>query len=238
MSKITTALVLVFSLFPTLALSKDWSFEFTPYAWLAGIDADVAAGDREGDVDISFSDLLDNLDLAAAFIARAQYDRWVIWGQVDYLDLDTGEVDTDFDVDVRLDTTAFFLTTAAGYQFDGFFEHSTIDVLFGVRYLKLRNTLSVEGFGDGRGSNELLDGVVIIRPSFPLGQRWRFNPTLSIGRGDSDLTYELQPQFQYQFNETLLARVGYRKLYYDVDKNDLEFDGDFNGFLFGLGFTF
>ncbi len=220
------------------AISDDWSFEVTPYAWLAGIDADVAAGDREADVDIGFSDLFDNLDLAAAFLARAQYNRWVVWGQVDYLDLDTGDVSTPIGADARVETKAFFLTTAAGYQFDGFVKGSTIDVLLGVRYLRLKNKLSVDGFGDARKTSDVVDGVVVLRPSFPLSERWRFNPTLSVGGGDSNLTYELQPTFQYQINETLAARIGYRKLYYDVDNDNVEFDGDFHGLLLGVGFTF
>ena len=223
---------------PSVAISNDWAVEITPYAWLAGVDADVTVGNREVDVDVGFSDLLDNLDFAAAFLAVAQYDRFVLWGQVDYLDLNTGDVDTPIGVDARAESKALFLTTAAGYQFDGFVQGSTIDVLLGLRYLRMKNKLSLEGFGTSRRTRDLIDAVLVVRPSFQLSEKWRFNPTLSIGAGDSDLTYEIQPQFQYQFNDTLAARLGYRRLYYDVDKNNFEFDGAFHGFLLGLGFAF
>lgn len=231
-------LLVSFLLFPTLGISEDWSFEFTPYAWLAGVDADVTVGNREAEVNPSFSDLLDNLDLAAAFLTTAQYNRWVLWGQVDYLSLDSGDVDTRLNVDARAKSKSLFVTTAVGYQFDGFVEGSTIDALIGTRYLHVKNKLSLGNFETDSKTRDLLDAVLVLRPSFPLGEKWRFNPTLSIGAGDSDLTYELQPQFQYQFSENFAARFGYRKLYYDIDKKNFEFDGTFEGFLLGVGIVY
>ena len=36
-----------------------WSFEITPYAWLAGLEGNLTVGGREVDFDKSFSDLFD-----------------------------------------------------------------------------------------------------------------------------------------------------------------------------------
>ncbi len=66
-----------------------------------------------------------------------------------------------------------------------------------------------------------------------------FNPTLAFGGGgDSELIYELQPQFQYQFTDNLALRVGYRRMYYDVKGDRGEFDGVIHGAMLGLGLKF
>ena len=55
---------------------------------------------------------------------------------------------------------------------------------------------------------------------------------------DSDLTYELQPQFQYDISKTMSARFGYRRLYYDIKNERSSMDVTFSGFIVGLGFIF
>ncbi|TNE75396.1 MAG: hypothetical protein EP334_10415, partial [Gammaproteobacteria bacterium] len=116
-----------------------WKVEFTPYVWAAGLDADVTIANRTANVDASFSDLLDNLDMAAAFLATAQYNSWVTWLQVDYLDMSTdfskGPASGSVDTEMTMSTFGF------GYQFQGWKPGQTFDVLLGVRNLKLDNKL-------------------------------------------------------------------------------------------------
>ena len=81
------------------------------------------------------------------------------------------------------------------------------------------------------------DAVVIVHPCFPFGGKWSFNPSFTLGAGDSDFTYELQPVFAYTFNERWAGRVGYRYLHYEVDGDHGEFDGSFSGAIFGIGVT-
>ena len=55
------------------APSGGWTFEFTPYIWGAGMSGEVEAGSLPKiNVDMSFSDILKNLDagLMGAFEAR------------------------------------------------------------------------------------------------------------------------------------------------------------------------
>ena len=58
-------------------------------------------------------------------------------------------------------------------------------------------------------------------------------PTLAIGAGDSDLVYELFPQIQYQVNENIAARIGYRRVGYKF-KGDEDEDNELNATLAGL----
>jgi hypothetical protein len=77
--------------------------------------------------------------------------------------------------------------------------------------------------------------MLVLRPWFPITERLSFNPTLAIGGGgDSDLIYELQPQFRYNFTPHIALSVGYRQLYYDIEGDNTKFDGKLHGALIGL----
>jgi hypothetical protein len=69
----------------------------------------------------------------------------------------------------------------------------------------------------------------------------RFNPILGIGAGDSDLVYELFPQFQYQFTDMISGRLGYRTAGWKFkgDNNeDNELNFSMSGLIAGIGMTF
>ncbi len=218
------------------ASDKDWSFEITPYAWLMGIDADVTVGNRKIDVDKSFSDLIDHVDVAASLFIAADYKSWVFWSQVDYFSV--SEDGNTALGDAKLDSDTTFLAAGVGYRLPGLFEGITIDVLLGARYVHMSNKLEFTGLVSTSGNADIVDPILILRPSIPIIGRLRFNSTMSIGGGgDSNLIYELQPQLQYRINDTFAARLGYRCLYYDYEGDNTDFDGTFQGFILGLGLT-
>ena len=78
-----------------IAQENAWGFEVTPYLWASGIDADVAVRGREGEVDLKFDDLIDAVDIAGALLGVAYYNRFVVWTQLDYMSLDSNELDSD-----------------------------------------------------------------------------------------------------------------------------------------------
>jgi hypothetical protein len=184
--------------------------------------------------------LIDKVDFGGAVLVVAQKGRWVNWIQVDYFALsEDGTAELLGGANVEVDSDMFLATAATGVQVGMWKEGQTLDILGGVRYLQMDNELTIAGVGSFSHESDIYDGVLVLRPSFPLGKNWRFNPTLSIGAGDSDLTYEVQPQFQYNFTETLAMRVGYRRLYYDTEGDrGNSFDGALHGFFLGIGGMF
>ena len=226
---------------PTLsaqAADDDWKFEFTPYIWTAGMEGDATVQGHSTSFDVSFKDMLDVTNAMFSFLGVAQYQRLVFWAQVDTLSQDTNQLDNP-PPNARLELDTTMTTLAVGYQFDGYAKGQTVDVLIGRRHLGLDRTLTVNGVGSFQKDTDINDVVLVVRPSFPLSDRWRFNPTLSYGSGDSESTYELQPQFQYQFSRNWAARVGYRSLYYNIENDaNNKITVTFSGFIFGLGGTF
>jgi len=215
--------------------AEGWSFEVIPYAWMVGIDADVTVGGRTANADVGFDDILDNFDGGAEIAGIARYQRWVLIGQFDYLGIDSDSGDDASDV-VRVEMDSFIWSAAAGYQFDGFVEDSTIDVLVGARGISFDTTLSLKvgATGDRSETVDAYDAIIMVRPAFRLSEKWRFDIPLAIGGGDSDLVYELQPEFQYAFNEQWSGCFGYRYLHYDVEDDKGKFDGSFSGAILGV----
>lgn len=214
-----------------------WKLEITPYLWAAGIDADVKVNGQEFEIDQKFSDLIEHVDAAAALLIVAEKNHWQLYGQGDYVSLNADETHSS-GVHGEIEANTVILTGGFGYEFAGFNEKARMAVLLGGRFTHMDNEIILDGQSSGKDNNDLLDGLVILRGRYNFTEKFRFSPTLNIGAGDSDLTYELQPEFQYDFTETMSGRIGYRRVHYKEEFSaDSEFDGEMSGFLVGLGWT-
>jgi len=220
------------------ALAADSGFTVTPYLWAVGIDGDIQAHGEDTNVSMDFQDVVDNLDMAGSVLLEGNVGNWVSYAMVDYLSLDTGDVQTRFrdrDADLELDST--LATVATGYRVH-MSERSTIDVQLGIRYARMDTRVSIEGVGQRNADNTIYDGILALRPRLALSKYWSFSPTLSVGAGDSDLTWELSPQFVYDCFCGFEVRAGYRNLNYDFEKGSDSVDLTIKGPVIGFGFSF
>jgi hypothetical protein len=218
------------------------NFELTPYLWAAGIDGKLSIGDNSVDFNRSFSDLIQNADAAFMGLAVVSYNRFVLYADYDYLSLSndaktSGGVLFPVGTKAQVDTILDVGTYDAGYRFDTFGKN-TLDVLIGTQLTNMDQKIKV-GSAKSQNKDNVTDTVVMLRPSFQISQRWRFNPTLTYGlSGDSDTTYTLMPQIQYQFSDSFAARFGYKKLYFKWKDNTNEVETSFSGVFLGVGWTF
>lgn len=220
------------------ATSNDWHFEITPYVWTPGMSGTVTVHGHPFPVDETFSDIFKIVKFALSGLAIAEYRQWLVWTQADYMYLNTDKLNEP-PARGNLNSKLFLWTVGGGYRFPLWADGQTLDVLVGEQGADMKNTLTAYNIGSIEQTRDVIDTVLILRPSFQLTKQLRFNPTMSYGGGDSDVTYQLQPQLQYQFTDRLEARLGYRKLHYKInsDRNnvlDLNLAGPFVGF----GWTF
>ncbi|HEY0685660.1 MAG TPA: OmpA family protein [Steroidobacter sp.] len=226
------------------AQETPWGFEVTPYLWGGGIDGDVTLRGHKVEVDRGFDDLVDRLDFSGSLLSIGYRDHFVVYTQLDYISTDTDELDADEQPasgQVRLESDFFAGTLGLGYIFGDANSRRHFDLLLGAKYLSVENDLTLGNIGQFKRDKDYLDPVLIGRPSFRLTERWLFNPTFQIGGGvDADLIWELQPQFQFQINDNVGLRIGYRNMYYDLESENgaNKFDGSYRGFVIGLGGTF
>ncbi|HEX5790021.1 MAG TPA: hypothetical protein VFY13_02660 [Luteolibacter sp.] len=222
------------------AQSGDWSFEITPYAWFAGIEGQAEVLGNTVEFDKSATDMFDALETAASLRLGARRDRFIMGAQIDYVALETSELDVlNSLLSGRFKSDMLIAEFAAGYVFDGWMEGQTIGVMAGIRHLSMDTDLTVGAIPFSQDVS-CTDAMIYLVPSMPVLpskiQGLRFNPVMGFGTGDSEFAFELYPQFQYQMTDTVALRFGYRNVGWKFDKRDT--DVRLSGFTFGVGVTF
>ncbi len=230
-----------------LAAEKEgWKFSVTPYVWLAGMEGDITVHGQKAEFEKSFSDILDFVDLGASVRFGAEYDRFIVGALVDYFSLTTDALDTeDRPEGGSFDAKTLLLEGAVGYRVDGWAEGQSFGLMVGVRSLQMDTDLEVYGHGTKSTDTDVTDAMLFVRPRMPVFPSkidgLVFSPMLGIGGGDSDLAFELYPQFEYQITESMVASLGYRTVGWKF-KGDNNEDNELNvrlaGLIAGLGMTF
>ena len=234
------------------ATPGDWQFSGDFYMWAPAIKGETAQG---GDIDISFNDIIDNLDLTFMAGMAARKGKFTLLVDVIYLDL---EDSSDYTL-VRgplgfsslsvtnLDMTAWVVTPAAAYNvFDN--DRIEINVLAGARYLYLKTDVDLVEQGpfatrrfSPSGSGSVWDGIVGARGNVKLNEHWNIPFHFDVGTGDTDMSWQAFGGIKYSFSRLDLV-AGYRHLEWDFDDNDtggeLFDDLNISGPVLGLRYNF
>jgi outer membrane protein OmpA-like peptidoglycan-associated protein len=221
--------------------------ELTPYFWAMGFDGKVTAGTQTAHFDTSFSDVSDHMDSGGSLLAVASINRFVLYLNYDSVGLKSDPFFVSATDSVRGNLDMDISTAAVGYRFDTFGDKSWIDVMVGEQMLQKDAKISRSGLlpASVQDSEDIDDTVILLRPSFRFAEKWRFNPTFSYGvSGDSDTTYTLSPQIQWDFSKSFALRFGFKKI--NIDRKDgvngtagyRETNVDASGPFLGLGWTF
>jgi hypothetical protein len=207
----------------------DWKFDVGIYAWTPSMEVTPDGGDS---VKMSFSDILDNLDMTFMGVFGARKDKWSLLGDVIYMKLSdnvsgvaqlpdnsgtvTGKVDAEME--------AWIVTAAGGYNLVDTGKYS-MDLLGGARYLTIDVPLKAQ-IGPVKQkvtpSGDIWSGIIGVRGKADLAENWYLQYYLDAGAGQkSSNTWQALAGFGYQFQK-FDAVLGYRYLAYDIDDGDLE----------------
>lgn len=148
-----------------------WSFQLTPYAFLAGLDGSVAVRGNSADVEASFGDLFDRLDFGAMLNIEVRRERWGLWMDAFYVDLGDERdvalpvlpvIHTEFDSEMFMGSpqVSYRLTPPGP---------AAAELAAGIRCWHLRNTLTLSSEGLRRRLG--LHLAAVRRPGIPLRQR-------------------------------------------------------------------
>jgi hypothetical protein len=240
---------------PTLSLAAapdadpdKWTFGVEVYAWGAAIGIETIGGN---DIDISFSDIIDNLDLTVMAMTMARKGNWTVLADVIYMDLDddqNGAVNFPNRPNLpavstygKVQMQAFIGTLEGGYRvFES--ESTRLDAMLGARYLDVDVdlTLDVGPFGTKASDSEgNWDGIVGLLGTTSLSPKWYLTYYADVGTGQSDLTWQALASLSYRFKH-VDAVAGYRYLDYEFDTDNVEFldSLDISGPYAGVKFWF
>ena len=225
---------------------NSWTFSANIYAWMPAIKGQSTTGQ---DIDISFSDILNNLDFTFMGGVTARKEKFSLLVDVIYMNLDdTSNTILHQGNLVNLSLTnvklkSWVVTPAVAYNVVQS-DRVKLDLLAGARYFYLKATTDFEDQGplttrkfSASGSTDYWDGIVGAMGQIKVNEKWYLPFQGDIGTCDTDLTWQLFGGGGYKFtNLDLIA--GYRHLEWDFDSsnkggevlNDLYISGPIIGF--------
>lgn len=223
-----------------------WTFRAAPYFWATSLDGDVAtiSGIPAADVDASFSDIWDNLNLAAMGTVEARHARFGITADLLYFKISAdGNGPTAAFSKAELDLSAFVGTFGGFYQFVQE-ESLTADVMVGARVWVTDTKLSLRsGLVPGRSDSDMkawADPIFAVRGFVEVIDKIGLRGYGDIGGFGlaSDITYQLLGSVSYAFTDTIAVDAGYRYLKVDYDDGDYLLDAVFQGPFLGFVIDF
>ncbi|MEP2029960.1 MAG: porin family protein [Paracoccaceae bacterium] len=233
------ATFLALSACPALAQDGDWEFEASIYLFTP--ETDVSIGGLEGT--LSFSDALDNLDMAFMGAFGARNGRLSFLADFMLTDISFGN-DSPGPAFSSLETK-FKTQVFSGYAAYSVYQDPTVnvDLAAGFRWFDTSTSMTLTpGAAPGRSvsvSENWVDPVVGVRAMFDLSDKWSGLVFADYGgfRSDSE-TWQILLTANYHINEKWVARFGYRQLSVDHEINGSDFSFDQSGPIFGATYRF
>ena len=256
---LAASILLIASVVPTTAAadtdSDKWKFDADIYLWGAGIKGTTATG---GDIDISFNDLLNNLDMAFMGGLGATKGKYSLFLDALYLSVSgsdsykesipvLGPLELEVDVDGEVGINAWIATLGGGYNIVEN-EKATLNLIGGARYFWLQLPVKFDfsavplGHQVNRQKKEtpkgkVWDGIVGAKGKINLNDKWYLPYYADVGTGQSHLTWQVAAGVGYKFKyaDVLLS---YRYLDYEFKSDSAIDDLNLKGPLLGAKFYF
>jgi opacity protein-like surface antigen len=272
---LAAALVLFLVLTPARAAdlapapdTSGWRFTLAPYVWGVGLNGDVGLfGRGPVEIDIPFSDILENLDFAAMGVGEAHNGTWGVFVDLNYTALSADEsrsrsLEKDV-LDLGLSFTGEVSAEADVTEFIGTFmgqwravdsDQMTLDLMAGARYWNIENDIKARGSLSGSGPLGLSvikelsgsDGASWVDPMVGVKSRIDTNTDFYLtgwgmigGFGiGSDFNWDVMGGVGYEWTDHFSTVLGYRALGVDYDDDGFVYDVVQQGVALGAVFHF
>lgn len=228
------------------ASATGWQFAVAPYIWAAGIKGEVATLPPAPavDIDVGFSDILKNLNIAFMGLAEIHNGRFSVLLDLTYTRLEA-KSDTPGPLfsDAKLTTIAAFATLTGGYRVislpQGFLEPFVGGRLW---YVDTKIKLGSGLLASRKGSDDEVwfDPIIGIRARANLGSGFFVSGYFDFGGYGvgSDVTWQAYGGLGYEFSSSWSVFGGYRYLSVDYDRNGFVYDIEQHGPMTGVIYRF
>jgi hypothetical protein len=227
-----------------------WAVGF--YLWGTGMNGTLGVGPFDVPVDISFSDVLDNLDFGLFGHLEFHADNnFGFFTDLMFLDI-SGSANTS-NGRITSDLESTILEGAITYNLAG--RESPFDLFAGFRYWDMDLAIGFDTSSAGKGvafplppggisqsgSTDWTDFMLGARWIPRIGEKWWIALRGDIAGGNSE-TYNLAGSFIWRFAGSAATQFGYRHMHVDIeegaglDRRSLEVD--FSGPFAAIEFTF
>jgi len=220
--------------------SNAWAFSFSPYVWAASQKGRVGVLGSVTDIDLSFGDVVDQVDLGFSALLEARYRRWLGLLDFSYFALTddqavpegaatTGTVQVSVDEVMAQPQIGYTLLVRPWGGVDG---------LGGVRYWHISSDVTANSSGSqtavSSGSRGWVDGTVGARLRFSTSPKLHFTVRSDVGGGGSKFTWQAVGFAGYDFGTCCSITGGYRHLDVDYESDEFVYDVYVTGPTLGL----
>ena len=233
-----------------------WEFQAAPYLWAISMNGDATVKGQKAEVDVSFSDIWDELNFAFMLEYEARKGRWGLWGNTIYANLGKSNAEVS---GIEIEPTVNAIWQGAGglYRLGTWAltdvsgkntPSVTVDTYLGARYTYLDLRLDIKGYDNVDGDKHWVEPLAGVRTRWDLSKHWTLNLTGDIGgiAFGSEFAWNALGLLGYRFNlfgeDNAAAFAGYRALsqdYTDGSGGDkFEWDVTLYGPILGLLITF
>ena len=196
--------------------ADSWEFAIAPYLVAAGMDGSMTVKGIDADVDVPFSDIIDNLDFAAMVHFDMRNDHWVLMSDLFYVDLEGSN-------DVALGTATVTVQQTLFEVAGGYRVSPAVTLLGGGRWVDLESSSRYTGQildEEVSAGKSWIDPFVGIHLMTPLSERWWFGARGDIGGFGvgSDLAWQVYTDIGFRASRVVSIILGYRAI--DMDYED------------------
>ena len=201
--------------------ADSWKVTVAPYFLGAAMNGSTTVKGQQLDVDVSFGDILENLQFGAMGLVVARKGNWGFGGDAIWMSLGANGTSPG-----PGDVTGSADVNQGAFSFYGLRRLAPVaDLMFGARVNTLQANLRFNGpnLTSVEGSKTWVDPIVGLQLHTPEnGRRWHAQVYTEIGGfgAGSDLTWQVFPTFGVNLARWVSIDFGYRWLDIDYETGD------------------
>lgn len=226
--------------------AEEWQFELTPYIWAAANEGKSGAYgtlpngtpfESISDIDLSFTDLAEELDFGTMFNFSASNGDWLVFSEVTVLNVPDAEPPQPDTTDVSVEIGGEIIDVAAGYRIlarDNFNLYGYV----GARYFNLEVDVHSNNLGTISTGDDFVDPFVGVHAKWQINNTFALQGRLEVGGFDAQPSENtlVSVTLDHNLNKNWSLKYFYRMMSVDYKDNGFLYDMEVTGP--GVGATY
>ena len=214
--------------------SGDFEWDWSIYLWTASMGGNSASGVP---FNLDFDQLWDFLTFGFMTTIGFRAGNLSFYSDFMYMSLEKTGLNVTPAISLDSNVKSWIINPSIGYSLINSKE-GRLDVIGGLRYLRLSSDLNLTGIPTISASESNWDAIIGLRGELALSDHWHVPAYVDIGLGNSDFTWQGAIGIGYRWNNFSLY-AAWRYLYWDFKDDSLVMGKlDINGPIIGFNFRF